>query len=319
MPLHHNRGVDNMSSTLQLRHFQTVSCTVRTTAPVVEPRRARQQPGPRTVPVSMNSWTVGICISATTGMSCDISTEKNTVRTKSGTCRCTSTGDKSCLSLHQNGLGKRMSENCTCVETAVSARFVTNCWILTLPIKGTMTRRTMNMYPLSSQAGTRMRRKSVPRLRELFLPPLLSLPLRQRGGQVDDALRTLQRLTRTPVRFFPLFPPPLLLLLLQSLAERDDAEIFGGGAVDAVATSHRRHHEERHWSSHVREWKLLSPWRVVLFALHSLSRCLHPLRAVVDGRCQLHGHRHPLVTVPCSELAPLRRHAAPCPADIASH
>ena len=32
------------------------------------------------------------------------------------------------------------------------------------------------------------------------------------------------------------------------------------------------------------EWRFLSPWRTVLLALHSLSRHLHPLRALVEGR-----------------------------------
>ena len=46
------------------------------------------------------------------------------------------------------------------------------------------------------------------------------------------------------------------------------------------------------------------PWHVVLFALHSLLWHLHysHRRTVMKSHCQLHGHRHPLVTVP-TELA----------------
>ena len=38
-----------------------------------------------------------------------------------------------------------------------------------------------------------------------------------------------------------------------------------------------------------------------------LSRHLHPLRAVVEGRRQLHGNRRTDVTVPCLEPAKMRR------------
>ena len=60
-----------------------------------------------------------------------------------------------------------------------------------------------------------------------------------------------------------------------------------------------------------REWRLRSPWRVVRLALHSLSWHLHPLRAVVEGRRQLHGYRSTDVTVPCRSRRPRRLAAAP--------
>ena len=111
----------------------------------------------------------------------------------------------------------------------------------------------------------------------------------------------------SPFTLHPLLHLPLLLLLL---LERNLQEVGDGGAVN-VATGQRRHQKER-------EWRLLSPRRLVLLALHLLSRRLHPLRAVVEGRCQLHGHRHPRDGALLGAGANCAV-AAPCPPDMARH
>ena len=121
---------------------------------------------------------------------------------------------------------------------------------------------------------------------------------------------------------------PTSSLLLLFLGERP-LEVVGEGSVVhcfSCRASQQRHGHQRQPRNRLRvqrdswplsqEWRLGSPWRAVLLALHSLSRLLHPLRAVVEGRCQLHGHRHPLMTVPRSELA---TPAPPCRAVSSRH
>ena len=122
-------------------------------------------------------------------------------------------------------------------------------------------------------------------------------------GKTNEA-RTIRITIRT-------HKPTALLLHLQEVG--DD-----GGAVNAVATSQRRHRAPAATfrtcgsGSSGTSGRFLGSGgfcRRGAQYFSPLSRRLHPVRAVVEARCQLHGHRHPLMTVPCSEL---RRHAAPC-------
>ena len=111
-------------------------------------------------------------------------------------------------------------------------------------------------------------------------------------------------------------------------------------ASGGVSGEHRRG-GQRHRGSHVtdrdcrlrpghlrkrrrprpRERSLLCPWADVLLVDLSLSRPIHPLSAVVEGRCQLQLDRHLDVTVERTELALTRLLAAPptrSAADMAS-
>ena len=154
-----------------------------------------------------------------------------------------------------------------------------------------------------SQARTRRVARKFP------LPVLLPLPLWKRGCVIHESLRPPPRL-----RSLLLLLVPLLLLLLFLLPRQVHfEEVPEGATIDGFSrkrntSSHTRSCDQRRLQRNPTEelrsghmWRCAS--RAALFPRLLHHSFLRTLSAVVEGRRQLHGHRHTDVTVPCSELA----------------